>query len=69
MKRARSAIAGFGALGRACALALLEACVRYASDAVYPIGAYVLSGRESLHYDTRGVCVRKREMRPGGPEE
>ena len=47
----------------------IEAGVCYFSDAVYPIGAYVLSGRESLHYEARSVWVRKGEMRPGDPEE
>lgn len=48
----------------------LEAGVCYFNDAVYPLGAYVLSGDELLRCERRGVWVREGELRPdaGRPE-
>ncbi len=47
----------------------LEAGACFFNDAVFPIGAYVLSGNELLHCEERGVWVRKGEMQPAGSEQ
>ena len=36
----------------------------YFNDAAYPVGQYVRSGSELLHYEEGGVWVRRRDMRP-----
>ena len=43
----------------------IEAGACYFNNVPYPRGQYLLSGRELLHCEERGVWVRKGEIRPG----